>query len=479
MLNVNVESALRSGQYRNGLKTKEELIAFFEFLDDNVYSRKYLGKLYYDPKNPEYGLHNKTWQGYRPVKRGTYKKASQIFTWKGKPISLPTLLERIRRYPQGVRQENKPYNKGAKAPSYTKFEETPTYKLIIHQFKEDTNYFKNIKKHPDKNIKPSFNKRSRHYRTCYLAWMAMGSNIDLLDATIDDWLKVWGERPKEPNQCSQLVRNENTGLIHANHATHLRWAMKNSNHQTVKNATMSDPRFDTRGLKDQVGEHKDAYFTEAQCFLLPKALQTVNTLMFTYFGIIFGGRVSSLQFFTPDSIRQIETKDGTIHIIKFFESKTQEYIDKEITEPELSFITQYLKYSQKGSTDQIFDCSYRVYNRELSKTRQYFAQTEHPLHWTPTSHKACKHTCVSQMSLHGISIDSISDYIGTDAKTLADYYRGGGNEKVREEILGIKPKRKTATWREFVTKLTVAFAERYTELTGIPVTLPNTIEENT
>ena len=56
-----------------------------------------------------------------------------------------------------------------------------------------------------------------------------------------------------------------------------------------------------------------------------------------------------------------------------------------------------------------------------------------------------KHTCVTQMSLHGIDIDVISEYIGTDPKTLMDFYRGGGREKIRSQILDLP--RKQETWK--------------------------------
>lgn len=51
-----------------------------------------------------------------------------------------------------------------------------------------------------------------------------------------------------------------------------------------------------------------------------------------------------------------------------------------------------------------------------------------------------KHTCITQMSLYNVDIDVISDYVGTDPDTIMKFYRGGGREKMRAQILGLERK---------------------------------------
>ncbi|MDR0798009.1 MAG: hypothetical protein LBE70_04800 [Nitrososphaerota archaeon] len=367
------------GKYRGALAGKQELIDLFRFLDENVQHKKYLDKPYYNPKDIEYGLHNRTWQGYRPVEYGTYKCASEKFAYRGKPVSLPTLLSRIRDFPNGVKPENKPYQKGAKTVSYEKWEQTPTYKLIMTRIKADKNSIKNIMRNPQKYKKETTKKRDKYLHTCFLAWKAMGQNVDPLDAELEDWLKVWGEDPKTPNLCTKTMRDKHTGLIMYTHTTGLRWIMKNSNNQHVKDLIITgDERFNTKGHKRQAGQSIAKYFTEEQCFLLPQALNVVDTLLLSYFGILFGGRFSALSDITPEKI------DCTIHVMKVFESKVQKEVNKKIFEPESSFICQYVKDLQIGDNQPLFSRSMKAYNAELSVTKQYFSQTRYPLKWKPT-----------------------------------------------------------------------------------------------
>ncbi|MDR0798010.1 MAG: hypothetical protein LBE70_04805 [Nitrososphaerota archaeon] len=70
-------------------------------------------------------------------------------------------------------------------------------------------------------------------------------------------------------------------------------------------------------------------------------------------------------------------------------------------------------------------------------------------------------------------MDSVSRYIGTDPKTLMEFYRGGSEEDIDCEIGGIAVKRQAPTWRAFVIQLTQAYAKRYEELTGRKVILLN------
>ena len=98
------------------------------------------------------------------------------------------------------------------------------------------------------------------------------------------------------------------------------------------------------------------------------------------------------------------------------------------------------------------------YNNRL-KTASIEAGLPEPKYMT--SHML-KHTCVTQMSLHGVDIDVISEYVGTDAATLMDFYRGGGREKIKAQILDLP--RKQETWKAFILRLHPYFVARYNYL---------------
>jgi hypothetical protein len=66
------------------------------------------------------------------------------------------------------------------------------------------------------------------------------------------------------------------------------------------------------------------------------------------------------------------------------------------------------------------------------------------------------------MGLHGIDIDVISDYVGTDADTIMKFYRGGGRDKIRSQILDLP--RHQETWKQFVQRIHPYFVKRYTML---------------
>jgi hypothetical protein len=243
--------------------------------------------------------------------------------------------------------------------------------------------------------------------------------------------------------------------------------MKHSKNSSIQNLIiLGNEKFNTKSLKRDAGVHKKSYFTEEQCFLLPQALNQVDILGLSYFGILFGGRISALRDLTPERIDFVARK------ISFFESKIQKYIDKPIYEPELSFIRQYVSDMQIPSKQPLFARSDNEYNVELNQTRHFFAKTDYPLNWTPSTHTAYKHTCVTQMSLHGVRLDVIGEYIGTDVATLKAFYRGGIDVNVDAEIGGIEIVQQAPTWKQFRIQLTKAFAKRYEELTGKQVNIP-------
>ncbi len=449
---------------RGALSKKSDLIAFFDFLDKNT-DEKFLGKPYYDPKSPVYGQKTQ-FKGYRPLKYGAYKTAMKKFAYNGKSVTMPTIFARMKLFRNGVAESSKPTQAGAKSVNYEKWELTPTHLLIFERFGADKNSIKAHNRNPQR-YPITYNKRYKYDNACFLAWKAMGAKIDPLEASETDWLQVWGKDPKAPNQCSPLVKDAQTGLIAYGHTTGIRWAMRNSKDPHVRDLIISeDERFNTKGVKREKGQNKKKYFTEEQCFILPQALNKVDTLMLSYFGDLFGGRFSALNDLAPEKI------DYDAHKLIVFERKVQHEVEKPIYEPETSFIRQYIMDMGIKEKEPLFGRSIAEYNTELKATKAFFAKTAFPLSWTPTTHTAFKHTCVTQMSLHGVRMDTISDYIGTDPNTLQEFYRGGSEENVNSEIGGIEKKHQAPTWRAFVIKLTNAYAKRYEELTGKHVVLP-------
>jgi len=445
--------------FRGALKDKSKLIVLFKAIDEHT-DEKYLNLPYFDPKSPTYGAKTR-YKGYRPVRYGAYEALSKQFN-----VSRNTIYDRMRTFSNGVEKQTQTSNTGARSVVYEKWEQTPTHSVIINEIGADPNSVKNANRDPTR-YKQTFKKRDKYDYTCYTAWKAIGAKTDLLEASLDQWLIVWGKDPKSPNMCHPSLRDNQTGLISYGYTIPLRWIMKRSHDPQVKNLiVINDSRFNTTKLKRTAGQHKQSYFSEEQCFLLPQALNNVDTLGLTYFGMLFGGRHIALSDLSPKSI------DYSAKTIDFWESKIQKTITKPLFEPELSFIRQYIMDMGIGVNQPLFKRHLNEYNKELSATKQFFDKTRFPLHWKPTTHTAFKHTCVTQMSLHGVRMDTISDYIGTDPNTLKQFYRGGSEVNVKREIGGMDIAQEAPTWRSYVVKLTQVFAERYTELTGYKVVLP-------
>jgi hypothetical protein len=448
-------STSKADVFRGALKDRSKLEQFFKALDEHT-DKKYLNLPYFDPKNEIYGTKTK-YKGYRPVHYGTYKLIAKQFN-----VSPHTLFSRIQSFPNGVKETQ---NTGVKSVTYEKWEQTPSYKLIRDEIGADPNSVKAASRDPSR-YKVKYTKYLKYNNACYLAWKAMGAKTDLLDASLEQWKLVWGKDSKSPNMCSPLLRDKVTSLLSYNYASPLRWIMKRSKDPIVKNLIIiNDSQFNTSKLKRDTGQHMASYFSEEQCFLLPSAINQLDTLMMTFCGLLFGGRSSALLDL------QVEKIVYDSHQIILFESKIQKFVAKDIFEPETSLIKQYVIDCGFTGKDYLFNRTPKQYNAELSATVDFFAKTDFPLSWSPTTHTAFKHTCVTQMSLHGVRMDTISDYIGTDPRTLKDFYRGGSAENIRSEIGGIEIKQKAATWRTFVIRLTTEFAKRYEELTGRKVNL--------
>ena len=355
------------------------------------------------------------------------------------------LVGRLAEFPNGVNDASK-HHAGIENVTVQQWEQTECYQKLIGM----SGTF-------DAKTQRLTKKGNKYNTPLYKAYMVTGKKDPLrYDETI--WLSLWGKDPKQPDQCNPAFIDTETRKIQYAYAVAFRWAMNHSKNVDVQELIRGkDDRFNTKKLKRQKGKHTSHYFSEEQCFILPKAINRIDTLILSYFGILFGGRFEALNALTPDKI------DRTAHVLKVYESKISTLVKKPIYEPETSFIWQYITDQHIGIDKPLFGRSITSYNDELKATPKYFNQTAFPLQFIPTTHTAFKHTCVTQMSLHGVRMDTISKYIHTDPNTLLEFYQGGTSEQIDDEIGGVAKERKTATWRAFVQTLTKAFNERYRE----------------
>lgn len=382
---------------RGALKEKPTLIDFFKFCDQwtkTEYKNK--GKNYLptavDPKNG------------REYKFGFIQAAMKQFGVKSQQTIIGKkdgkLVGRLAEFPNGITKSSK-HHAGMENVTVQQWEETKCYKAILEKVKGSWD-----------NAKRRLTKQGSKYNTpLYRVWLLEGKK-DPLTFDLPTWLKYWGTQPKNPDSCHPEFKDTETHMIAYAYAIAFRWAMLNSINPDVKDARQTDQRFNVDDLKREKGKHKGHYFTEEQCFLVPKAINKIDTLMLSYYGQLFGGRFEALNSLTPAKI------DREAHKLLVYESKISREIEKPIFEPETSFMWQYI-VDQKISMDKpLFGRSIASYNTELKATVKYFEKTPFPLTFEPTTHTAFKHTCVTQMSLHGVRMDTISDYIGTDPNTL-------------------------------------------------------------
>ena len=435
---------------RGALKDKIALMDFFKFCDQwtkTEYKNK--GKNYLpttaDPKNG------------REYKQGFIQAAMRQFGVKSQQTIIGRkdgkLVGRLAEFPNGINEASK-HHVGMENVTVQQWETTTCFKAIVEKLPKTV---KTVEVAGHKELRLT-SKGMQYNSPLYRVYMLEGKH-DPLTFTLPIWLKYWGTQPKNEDSCHPEFKDSETHRIQYAFAIAFRWAMKNSINPDVKDVIITgDGRFTTDELKRKKGKHKGHYFSEEQCFMLPKAINRLDTLMLSYYGIIFGGRFEALNSLTPEKI------DRVAHKLIVYESKISTEVEKPIYEPETSFMWQYVVDQKIDMHKPLFGRSISQYNDELKATAKYFKQTNFPLSFLPTTHTAFKHTCVTQMSLHGVRMDTISSYIHTDPNTLMEFYRGGSEEKIDEEIGGQAKERKAATWRTFVQTLTTAFNERYHEL---------------
>lgn len=375
-------------------------------------------------------------EGLRPISKETLEKLFAIVKydprsrkWKKKAeasrklgLSRPTIDKWLAQYPQGMPEKPKKTE-----PAYfQQFEETRCAKEIRARYY-------------DTALKHMSSTGERIFRIAREAWKARNSK-DPLTFDLQDFLFFFGtvnQAPYPPFVDPQ------TNKIEFNRAVALRIIMRLGRARDL----VDDLRFTTKLLKREAGRKRYWYLEQDEIMLTVNHINEPDTLLFFYLGILLGGRGNAVRDMKVANIhRQVQS-------LTIRETKIGKTVEKDLFDFSLEFLWQYvIDFDLK---DRVFHVDLETLNERLSNAS---IEAGLPAQKRITSHML-KHTTVTQMGLHGVDIDVISDYVETDPKTLMDFYRGGGREKIRAQILDLP--RTTETWKQFVQKIHPYFVARY------------------
>lgn len=420
--------------FRGNLKRSHDLVELFKMLDKYTVPQD---------RNLPYTK--------RRYVQGTKKLLAEHFNVDVKTIFDPK-KGRIADNPNGLTDASK-IKRGVSSDKLEKWEAGATFEAI-----------KNHTECWDYELNELTRKGKTYNTPLFRTWEI--TKYDPLDYDLATWEQFWG-KAKAKGTGHPLFRDGETGRVSYANAVAFRFAMARSHAPDVKDLISSkDARFTTDDLKRDKGKHKEEYQSEAQIVTLPEFIENIDTLMLDYCGILFGGRFSALKNLSPADISR-ETR-----IITLYESKIDTDVEKAVFEPELGFIYRYVMDFMKTKTQKLFPRSITKYNEELTNAGKAMGIKYPNLmlldkkgeEWSLTTHRGFKHTCITQMSLHGVRSDTISDYVHTDPNTIREFYRGGSKENIDAEIGGIEIKKSAPTWRAFVIHMTKAFEKRYNEL---------------
>lgn len=375
--------------------------------------------------------------------KGKWKRKSEASKMLG--ISRPTIDKILKRYPTGLPQQPKK----TLPKYYEKWEQTEMVRKIKELFTDRaTGKMTGQGLHVNGVLRE--------------AWRARGQK-DPMDFTIEDYLFFFGTHDVRP--YPDFV-DPLTNKIAFHNAVALRVPMRINKDPEIK-GLVDDPRFITKGLKREAGRRKHMYLEPHQIIKLVGFINEPDTLILLYLGILMGGRFSAFARLRVDNIHR------TAQYLDLYEPKVKKNVEKDLWEFALNFLWRYIEdYDRKNL---LFHYDLDEYNKRLTLAGK---EALPEVTWALTTHVTLKHTCITLMSLHGVSVDVISDYVGTDAKTVIDFYRGGGREKIRTEILGL-PTKPPKTWKQLWEELTPYFVQRYdyikpfaTTVDGIKIRLP-------
>jgi hypothetical protein len=375
-------------------------------------------------------------EGLRPISKDKLERLFKIVRfdkvsgkWKGKAraakelgLSRPTIDKWLAQYPQGMPE--KPHK--TEPRYFQEFEQTDCAKRVR------SNYF-------DRKTNDMTSQGKRVYTVLREAWKTRNQK-DPLTFDLQDFLFFWGTSTQAP--YPPFV-DPLTNKIAFNNAVCLRIAMRSGRARDL----VDDLRFTTKGLKREAGRKRYWYLEEQEIIQVVNVINEPDTLEFFYLGILLGGRGNAVLAIHVGNVhRQAQCLD-------IYETKVHRTIEKDLFDFSLEFLWQYIiDFDLK---DRLFSLDLDTINDRLIKAS---IEAGLPKQKWITTHML-KHTTVTQMGLHGVDIDVISDYVGTDPDTLMKFYRGGGREKIRAQILDLPRTQKT--WKEFVKELHPYFVARY------------------
>jgi hypothetical protein len=431
--------------YRGTLKKTHELEKLFKILD----ARTLRGK----------GFEGNDKLPYTQRKYNTYGMFAEIKEAIGGDRK--TILSRIADHPYGSKAIERRGTSSAKELAWS---QTACYQAI--------------KQHPEcwDGKKGEFTEKGKKYEADLkriwemeysTPYARLSKGTDPLDMDLNQWLMFWGNPAKSVGTAHLKFTDPMTGRVRYSAAVSFRFAMRRSHASDIQQLIITeDGRFNTEMLKRPKGLHKEEFQNEEQIKALPEFLQNIEILMLDYMGIMFGGRFDALKELTPADVKR------EFHQIHFYEGKVDLDVDKPIFEPETSFIWRYITDKRLAKNQKLFPRSLTDYNRQLTAAGIAMGQKYPALRllndknqeWNLTTHRGFKHTCISNMALHGVRRDVISDYVGTDEATIKEFYQGGAEENIKHEIGGEAVKQKEPTWRAFVIAFTKVFEARYNQL---------------
>jgi integrase len=391
--------------------TKQELEKLFRIL-----------KL--DPKKRErYPDKPELWfKGYSKASKELGRSRTTLYSW-------------VRQYRNIIMEERVPEKPKKTIPQYfQEFDQTQCAETIRNLYY-------------DPKTKDLNNTGKRIYSILREAWKVRGKK-DPLTFDLNDFLFFFGS-PKNPPYADFV--DPQTGACEYNHAIALRFAMRLNKDADIRGLIAAkDPRFEAKKREKGLKRHK--YLEKDEIIRVINCINEPDTLLFFYLGILTGSRGNALTKLKAEDIhRQANT-------ITVFEEKIAKrkggLVDKKLFDFSMSLIWQYIvDFDVK---DRLFPTTLLTYNTRLHKAGQ---EADLPLEKQPLTSHTLKHTCVTQMCLHDVPLDVVSDYTRTEPQTLLDYYRGGGEQRIDQHILGIAER--PISWRDWIREWHGYVVKRY------------------
>jgi integrase len=362
--------------YRDVLKSKPELIAFFKFLDARTTP---------DTRGKPYTQ--------RTYKYGAIGEAMAEFK-----ATRPTVLGRIRDLPNGVAEASTP--KRVEAAFVGAFENTEAWKRL-----RDHKYAQLIKTPMGRafqllgNLEPKF-------------W----SLDDIKDLRKPQVTRNGATRPN-------TLYNPNTKDIRPEAATNIRRALKDLNlYALVK------PLEDVE--KGHTATRREWYLSDAEIKMLLANVDQLDLLLFIWLELQCGARPISM----------VSTKVSDINFekeyITYFESKKKTQGERYFIAETFQLLQAYISDMHIGKFDRLFKQHQNVYSDAFKKLGvalgiELFKQ-EGAAAYT------LRHTFATQSSDHDVSLEVVMSQGGwSESSTLMKHYVAVKTSKKKRELLGV------------------------------------------